>query len=182
MVLAISGRTGLGIVAWLDLLLAGGRAGAQIAEVDYDVYAAGEAELGWLNATLELAGESAFSADEFVQDLVALIAGGVKRRGLEIAHLKVLLQNGDRAAVANCVGLRSGVALSQALGADVFGGTLTVNARVHMAPEPLRDIVDQAIASVALARELRCEMLACTQFRPGRPVPTHRFQEDVITS
>lgn len=51
-VLRISAATGDGIAAWLDAVLAAARGGGRRIEVDYDIYAAGEAALGWLNATV----------------------------------------------------------------------------------------------------------------------------------
>jgi hypothetical protein len=54
-------KTGEGLDAWLDEVIVRSDAGRRIAEVDYDVYAEGEAVLGWLNATLVLRGESAES-------------------------------------------------------------------------------------------------------------------------
>ena len=48
----LSARTGDGIDAWIDDVLAGGEAGSHVVDVDYDRYAEGEAVLGWLNAVL----------------------------------------------------------------------------------------------------------------------------------
>src|SRR5438093_6471817 len=64
-----SGLTGEGFDDWRSLLdeeLSGGH----IADVDYDTYAEGEAELGWLNLTFEVASPQAFHADLMVKDLV----------------------------------------------------------------------------------------------------------------
>jgi hypothetical protein len=51
---AISASSGEGVDAWLDLLSEGRPVGRKIAEVDYDTYAAGEAALGWMNASAKL--------------------------------------------------------------------------------------------------------------------------------
>ena len=53
--LCISAQTGQGVDQWLDAVLAPQQAGRTIAEVDYDVYAEGEAVLGWLNCEIQLA-------------------------------------------------------------------------------------------------------------------------------
>jgi len=46
----VSGVTGEGVEAWLDEVLSCRRvAGSRMLDVDYDRYAAAEAELGWLN-------------------------------------------------------------------------------------------------------------------------------------
>ena len=70
-------------------------------EVDYELYAEGEALLGWLNATVQLAAPAGFDADATLKTLAA----GIQQRlaGSEIAHLKMTLNPdsglGDIAAV-----------------------------------------------------------------------------------
>ena len=51
----ISAAHGDGVDAWLEYIIEQRPAGTRIAAVDYDEYAAGEAALGWLNASLRLA-------------------------------------------------------------------------------------------------------------------------------
>ena len=51
-VFSMSAKTGAGFDSWLAFVRNGARTGQRIAEVDYDVYAEGEAVLGWLNARL----------------------------------------------------------------------------------------------------------------------------------
>ena len=53
--LTMSAMTGEGVDAWLDFIGQGQPAGRRIAEVDYDTYAAGEAALGWMNASAKTA-------------------------------------------------------------------------------------------------------------------------------
>src|SRR5438270_490773 len=50
-VLRLSAKTGLGLNGLTQLLDEDGAFGRKILNVDYDVYAEGEAELGWLNST-----------------------------------------------------------------------------------------------------------------------------------
>ena len=56
-------------------------------EIDYDIYAEGEAELGWLNATVKVTGDEAtqqqWSLDKFVTELVESLAGEFARDDLE---------------------------------------------------------------------------------------------------
>src|SRR5262249_35254662 len=49
-VLRLSAKTGQGFEALTQLLEQQGRFGQRILEIDYDTYAEGEAELGWLNS------------------------------------------------------------------------------------------------------------------------------------
>ena len=174
-VLPVSGLTGEGVDDWIDLLLTDGRAGQHIASVDYDTYAEGEAELGWLNATVALSAPEPFAADQFTRELVLAISKRLLDRRAEAAHLKVLLQTEAGASVANFVGSHATVTVSTALDAQVRGGQLVINARVHLDPAALRTETEAALTQTLARLGLRGAALDATWFRPGRPVPTHRF-------
>jgi len=174
-VLLTSGRTGEGFEEWMEILERGGAAGANAAEVDYDVYAEGEAELGWLNASLQVESSRPLDADGLVRDLVESIARRLEERRAEIAHLKVLFEAPGGAAVANHVGAGSDPVLSIPLGEPVERGRLVVNARVHLDPRELRVAVEASLSSVLASRGLRAAIEGASAFRPGRPVPVHRL-------
>jgi hypothetical protein len=148
-------------------------------EVDYDIYAEGEAELGWLNCTVRLSGGK-FELDVIVKELVERIANACSIVDAEPAHLKILghskaEQGGDATAIANLVGSGIGVELSLASHATVDSAVLTVNARVAIAPETLTEIVASEAAALAEDHQLKHEVREMQSFRPGRPVPTHRM-------
>jgi G3E family GTPase len=174
-VTAISALTGEGFAEWRSLLEQDRPAGRNIAEVDYDTYAEGEAELGWLNESLEVRAARPFDADAFVHELVTELAGSVAAQGSEVAHLKVLLDSENAAAVANFVGARSPVRLSQSLGSRVSSGRLVLNARAHIDPAALRALADRSVATVLSRHEATGRLEDASHFRPGRPVPTHRY-------
>jgi len=54
----VSARTGEGLESWLDEVLSAQAADTRILDIDYDVYAEGEAVLGWLNAEVQLSAAS----------------------------------------------------------------------------------------------------------------------------
>jgi Ni2+-binding GTPase involved in maturation of urease and hydrogenase len=175
-ILCTSGLTGEGFAEWLERLENDDQpAGRHVAEVDYDIYAAGEAELGWLNATFRIRGEQTWPLDDVVRELVAAMATKVTAQGAEIAHVKVMIQGDGHAAVANCVGANAGVVLSKATGQRTRDGLATINARVHLDPSRLQEIVLDAVKLVLAPRNLRTRIERETHFRPGRPVPVHRF-------
>src|SRR5262249_18495508 len=63
-VLHISAHAGEGMDAWLALLTGSIYPGANVLRnMDYAVYAAGEAALGWLNATIEVSDPDQLNAD-----------------------------------------------------------------------------------------------------------------------
>ncbi len=61
----------------------------------YGRYAEGEALLGWLNCTVEVDADTAFSSDELLLELTRAIAGTLQTGDGEIAHLKMTLESPD---------------------------------------------------------------------------------------
>jgi G3E family GTPase len=174
-VIPLSGLTGEGFDTWRKLLEQRGPAGQNIAVVDYDTYAEGEAELGWLNLTVMLDAKTPFDPDRLVHDLLERLRAEIATRAAEIAHLKVMIESDARVAVANDVGAHGPVRVSQPMQARVTRGNLTLNARVHVDPRELRLFADRALAQVLMQHGVTGRTLEGTQFRPGRPVPTHRY-------
>jgi hypothetical protein len=146
----------------------------EMMEVDYDVYAEGEAELGWLNATANLTAEEAFSLDEFTLGLVDGIRDRLLSAGAEPAHLKVLTSTGGDVSVANLVSSDSETMLSMESGIKTGKATTIINARVCSAPESLQQLVTEVLNSLASEKSIVAEIEQIESFRPGRPVPTHR--------
>jgi len=174
-VIEASGLTGEGFEEWVGLLESGGPSGAHAAEVDYEIYAEGEAELGWLNATFRLESARPFDADALIHDLVQAIADSIRALGAEVAHLKVLLETPAGATVANLVGAGSAPAVSQRLDRETDEGRLFLNARVHMDPTQLRALGEASLSRVLAPRGIAARPEAAAHFRPGRPVPVHRL-------
>ncbi len=94
-VFAVSALTGAGLEEWLEFVQrdieAPAMAGRQIAEVDYDVYAEGEAELGWLNASVTLASDSGVDWKRFCLDLLKNFRTRLRENKVEAAHVKLAL-------------------------------------------------------------------------------------------
>ena len=162
-VLRISAATGDGIAAWLDAVLAAAQGGSRRIEVDYDTYAAGEAALGWLNATVDLSGRDWENALPRLMTAVALPG---------IAHLKCLLRSGGLVLVANSVTARPEPVLRCLAGGEPAAtAQVIVNARIACDPAALRKAVEQAIAALGLSGRVK----SIRAFAPGRPVPVHRM-------
>jgi G3E family GTPase len=173
---SVSVREGRGLGEWFDEITNNEQQIRAAMAVDYDIYAEGEALLGWLNATVQVTSSSGFDADPLLRTL----AGGIQARlaGAEIAHLKMTLSPdngiGDIAAV-NLVRSDFVPELSLRLEGPVNSGQLIINLRAEADPERLREAVASAVAELSSATggvEARLDHLE--HFRPGKPVPTHR--------
>lgn len=175
-VLAMSARDGQG---FNDLVAALSRPQpnrTRTPEVDYDIYAEGEAELGWLNCSVGIRSiDGPFELDRLLVELVSRLARAFAEVSAEPAHLKVLADADGATAIANLVSAESGAELSLASGARVAAADFTVNARVAIAPENLSEQVSKAVAELADEHRLAAEISDLQCFRPGRPMPTHRL-------
>ncbi len=167
--LKISAKTGLGFDELQQQLDAPGMIDRRRLTVDYDAYAAGEAELGWLNAALLVRSAELFALDELLLELLGVIREQLRSSGAETAHLKVLGSWGGSSAVANLVANELSPELSQASGAQVTTAHLTINARVAIEPERLSAIIDDSVMGLAERRRLEISRQQLQSFRPGRP-------------
>ena len=173
--LRISAKTGDGFEALTELLEQEGDFGRRVLDIDYDTYAAGEAELGWLNSSLRVSGDETFSLDQFLLDIVTQLRDVLAESEAETAHLKTIGLWEGFFGVANLISSENEPELSLPSNCDVKCADVIVNARVACDPELLErqvhDVVRSACESVGAAPEFRQSQ----SFRPGRPVPTHRF-------
>lgn len=173
--LLFSARTGDGFEALVDALAKPAADRAAMMEVDYDVYAEGEAELGWLNCIVGARKqEGTFSLDQATVELVSILGKRLAETSAEPAHLKALGQGGEAYAMANLVSSDGTAELSHASGVSVSEADLIVNARVATAPEDLERVVRDATEEFAARLDIECSIDRMQRFRPGRPVPTHR--------
>jgi len=175
-VVKTSAKTGEGFDDLLAAFQQEGEFGTRILELDYDIYAEGEAELGWLNSTLSISAAETFSLDETVMQLIEALRKSLGELGAETAHLKVIGIADGGHAVANLISSDSEPQLSLPSHAAIKAADLIINARVAIDPEILQTHVDQAVSGLvqSLAGQVHNQQTA--SFRPGRPVPTHRYQ------
>jgi len=174
-VLRISAKTGQGLDALEELLDQDGNFGRRILDLDYDIYAAGEAELGWLNSSLKFSSPHEFELDVLLLEIVRSLRDRLGAQGYETAHLKVIGLWEGFFGVANLVSSDSSPELSLPSHSRVREVDLIVNARVATDPGILERFVSDTALKAGEAREAQVQFHQTQSFRPGRPVPTHRF-------
>ena len=146
-------------------------------DVDYAAYARGEAALGWLNATFDVRATTEVGPRELGLALLSGLRDGARRRGVALAHAKVLVASPEgcvRVAVTS-----TGGATPQWSGEPELGPaqelSAIVNARAGTDPETLATIVRDAVraASDRLLAQTHERHFEC--FSPLPPVPRHRL-------
>ncbi|MFV0445561.1 MAG: GTP-binding protein [Planctomycetaceae bacterium] len=174
-VLRMSARTGAGFDGLVELLDQQGEFGRKVLEVDYDIYAEGEAELGWLNSSLTARAEQPFSLDTLLTEIVDQLRDSLNKQGSETAHLKAIGLWEGFFGVANLISSDSPTVLSLSSNCQVQAAEVIVNARVACDPALLQQLVEAAVRSAAARVGASIEFRQTQSFRPGRPVPTHRI-------
>jgi hypothetical protein len=175
-VLRCSAKTGEGFAALTETLELRGQFGQRVMEVDYDIYAEGEAELGWLNSQVEIAADNEFELDALLMDLIHRLHARLLASSAEAAHLKVIGLCDASYAVANVVSNATGPELSLPSGTKTPSANVVVNARVAIDPAELEVMVREALSAATVAINATHKIVSLQSFRPGRPVPTHRIQ------
>jgi Ni2+-binding GTPase involved in maturation of urease and hydrogenase len=174
-VLKVSAKTGQGFEALGALLDQEGMFGRKILDIDYDTYAEGEAELGWLNSTARLSAAEPFAMDDLLLDVVRRLQSLLREGRAEVAHLKAIGLGESSFGVANVVASSSEPELSLPSRDRVTRMELVVNARVAVDPAELEKRVREAVPAACDAAGAAAEFVAMQSFRPGRPQPTHRY-------
>jgi G3E family GTPase len=174
-VLRVSAKTGQGFDAVNHLLEQEGAFGRKILDIDYDIYAEGEAELGWLNTSVRVTAQKPFELDKLLLDVVNGLKQALKSSGAEVAHLKAIGLWEGFFGVANLISSGDDAVLSLPSKCEVKETDLIVNARVAIDPAELQTLVEKVVKQVCAARTATQSDAKTQSFRPGRPTPTHRY-------
>jgi Ni2+-binding GTPase involved in maturation of urease and hydrogenase len=176
-VLAISARRGDGLDEWFEQV-GGSPMGLDTApDVDYEIYAAGEALLGWMNATVHVSAAEPFDGNQALDEIARSMATAVSSG--EIAHLKMTLTPDDEGGdigVLNLVGNESAPEYAHTLKEPLDSGELIVNLRAEDDPERLQQAALAAFRSWESAQPGRSAKVEHMEhFRPAKPEPTYRM-------
>jgi G3E family GTPase len=199
----VSAKTGTGFDALTELLNQTGDFGRKVLDIDYDTYAEGEAELGWLNSSVRIRAEGgrrkaeggshsltpspphpvtphhspgkSFALDDLLLEIITKLRDRLAADGAETAHLKTIGLWEGFFGVANLISSDAEPELSLPSNCEVKDVDVIVNARVACDPAVLETHVRAVVEECCAARHATPEFRSTQSFRPGRPVPTHRF-------
>ena len=169
-VLEVSARRGDGLNAWFERIAGGEMSLGAAPEVDYEIYAAGEALLGWMNATVHIQSPREIDGNALLDTIADRIAEAVTG---EIAHLKMTLTPDEDAGdigVLNLTGNGGRPERAHSLKGPLDSGELIINLRAEEAPEVLHAATLAALEGWARAEEgRRAEIRHSERFRPRSP-------------
>jgi G3E family GTPase len=180
-IIAVSAREGENLDEWFSQITGETQSAKTAMQVDYQVYAEGEALLGWLNCTVQLTATKPFDPNEFLKSVAREIQKRLNAEKSEVAHMKMTLSPDENLAgeIAGINVVRNDVVpeLSFELEAPVKGAQLIINLRAESAPDVLGTAVREGLAAATKKfPTLKSTLDHLEHFRPGKPTPTHRIE------
>lgn len=170
-IMTASAKDETGIPEWLDDVLHTEKSGTHLVKVDYDIYAAGEAAYGWVNAK-EKFRKSSPKLPLMAQSYLDALAAAFRQKGIAVGHVKFMLQMKEQNIVGNLTGPDYRKDLHVFSGAGSEAG-LIINARAKTDPDTLRAMV--LWEAEKIFAECGPVLAEEKSLIPGRPNPTYRY-------
>lgn len=173
-IMTISSKSGTGLNKWINWITTSNKTGQRIIDIDYDIYAKGEALLGWLNTSVTLEGKQN-NWDDFASRLLHAFNKKTDATQTSVGHIKLILQNGTNYLMGNITGDASAVQLRGTAGVS-DKAQMIVNARVGLPPDELDNLVKSLLsASAGDTISVKIDTWRCLS--PGYPNPTYRYDK-----
>lgn len=177
----VSARTGEGLEEWFAHLMEEEQVARRALQIDYEIYAEGEALLGWLNASVRIDAASELEAGDALPVLAREMQRRLSAERAQIAHLKMTFSPdealGGAIAVINLVRNDFVPELSIELDEAFCGGDLIVNLRAEAPSGVLATVLQESLKELGeqlLAQGFSARVVHEEHFQPGKPTPTHR--------
>ena len=171
-IMTASSITGEGTEEWLNEVLSRSDAGKHLAEVNYEIYAEGEAVLGWLNSHIDLESKEK-DWDIFAQNLLGDLSRQFDSQNASVGHVKLILESGNRFITGNLTSREETLNFRGSAGKS-GRAKLTLNARVEMSPDVLEQTV-RKVLDIHTENDIKATVMNLRSLSPGRPNPTYRF-------
>ena len=176
----ISARTGQGVAAWLDEVLAGKlSAQKEVLDIDYERYAQAEAALAWLNFHAVFEPREPLSPAMLLGPLLDGFDCSLAKAHIQIVHLKAIDETPAGYVKAAMCANGQEPAVEGALDASpTLRHKITLNIRALGEPETMTAIVEgelQKLDGHFIERTMRC-------FRPAAARPERRVLREQIAS
>jgi G3E family GTPase len=176
-VLGISALAGEGMEDWMNLVQATPPGEHWLRDLDYQKYAAAEAEMGWLNGLVTLKFPKPVDGKIISIRLAEKIARGIAQRQGKIGHLKLLVVGSSGSVKVGVTHAEERPSLDGIFTAPSPFLEVTVNTRATVSPGDMAAIVHDAVEQFKASDQAEVDIAVINTFRPGAPHPTHRYAE-----
>ncbi len=176
----ISAKTGDGVAAWLDEVLAGeATAGRTILDIDYERYARAEAALAWLNLSVNIKVEEPLMSAALIGPFLDRLDAKFTAAGISIVHLKAIVRSiHGFLKVAICANGQPPTVEGDLSASPAHEHSLTLNLRVVGSDTEVQAIVERELEG--FGGELTELKIRC--FHPAAPKPERRVAAFTLES
>lgn len=152
-----------------------------VIDIDYDRYAAAEAELAWYNRAYTLVAPGGLSAQQWAMallDHISLVAAG---NAWTIGHAKIAVNTPDGLTKLSLTAAGAAPTVDTAATAPITAATASLNARIACEPDQMDALAEAAVAAAdaATGATSLCVPQPQVSFKPGYPRPVHRITQAV---
>jgi hypothetical protein len=140
-------------------------------DIDYDIYASGEARLAWYDQELEIFSPGNNAMQEAI-DLIIAFHEKILDNQYVIGHLKFLLNGSYKVSLTQGSQLLENIPLEPAASC-----TLLINMRLQAHPDSIKELVEETIREFEIRLGSKCVVNSVSAFKPGYPRPTHRIPQ-----
>ncbi len=147
----------------------------QSLDLNYDIYGAGEAELAWYDADIELLTDGLTNLTEVGNALINRIYEQIMEQHLPIGHLKFFVDDGVEQKKVSFTSDSLPRLYSDLKNYKIKKLKILINARVQTTHMQLRNLIFEVINDIKL--QYKCEIIEkkVSAFQPGFPRPLHRI-------
>ncbi|HMK16767.1 MAG TPA: GTP-binding protein [Chitinophagaceae bacterium] len=142
-------------------------------DIDYDLYADGEAQLAWLDESMTIV-SSQKNSITIAKEIISQIDHDIKENKLTIGHLKFFIETESWKKKISVI---SSLPLSfySPEEKDTVQAHLLINARVETEPEVLQQIVNDTLKQMVQKHDCNIMVEKWSAFKPAYPKPLHRI-------
>jgi G3E family GTPase len=178
-VIRISAKNGTGLEEWLDLVDASTPGERWLKDINYDTYAAAEAEMGWLNARVFINLAKPTSGEAFSVEMLRYLLGSVADKRGHVGNLKLIASNSDGWVKVGATRTSDDPDLEGGFPGPASDLSLTVNMRATLSPETLESDLTAALNRMCEKVGARFDVSYLNTFRPAPPRPTYRYNREI---
>ncbi len=142
-------------------------------DIDYDLYANGEAQLAWLDKSIQITSQKP-NASSIAVEMARAIQEAIKNEQLVTGHLKFIVESNQWQEKISYTTMDNHEEPVFDIPSSHYCRML-INARVQTEPAQLKKLVDTATRKVATAYNCTIKTEQLASFKPGYPTPTHRI-------
>jgi len=152
-----------------------------LVDIDYDRYAAAEAELAWFNRSYALTAPAGFSGSQWAMGLLRHLSSAAAEHDWTIGHAKVAVDGSGELTKLSLTAAGAKPTTDMAARAPVATATANLNARIACDPADMDGLAEAAVAAAdeAAGCTSHTEPQGQISFKPGYPRPVHRITQAV---